>query len=136
MHFYYLTHFIYLQGAEFELDSIKKLSKEYAEAKELALAGAYTLVTCALHFLHVSYAFGMPYKFTSSVLKCKTFYFVLNYNNILNLIKFIKTLTSNTSNKYIMKNIFHSESNYCYLTFKTFKISLLFSINLIKFKII
>jgi len=53
VHFYYLTHFIYLQGAEFELDSIKKLSKEYAEAKELALAGAYTLVTCALHFLHV-----------------------------------------------------------------------------------
>lgn len=27
-------------GAEFELDSIKKLSKEYAEAKELALAEA------------------------------------------------------------------------------------------------
>ncbi|AQK45177.1 hypothetical protein ZEAMMB73_Zm00001d025971 [Zea mays] len=28
---------------EFELDSIKKLSREYAEAKELALAGAYPL---------------------------------------------------------------------------------------------
>ncbi|XP_039850936.1 uncharacterized protein LOC120709378 isoform X2 [Panicum virgatum] len=28
------------QGAEFELDSIKKLSKEYAEAKELAFAEA------------------------------------------------------------------------------------------------
>jgi len=40
MHFYYLTYFFYLQGAEFELDNIKKLSKEYAEAKELAFAGA------------------------------------------------------------------------------------------------
>jgi hypothetical protein len=29
------------------------LSKEYAEAKELALACACPLVTCALHFLHV-----------------------------------------------------------------------------------
>lgn len=31
-------------GAEFELDSIKKLSKEYAEAKELALAEASQIV--------------------------------------------------------------------------------------------
>ena len=53
MHFYYLTYFFYLQGAEFELDNIKKLSKEYAEAKELAFAGAWPLVTCVLHFLHV-----------------------------------------------------------------------------------
>jgi len=53
VHFYYLTHFIYLQGAEFELDSIKKLSKEYAEAKELALAEAGQTVDIedAKHFL-------------------------------------------------------------------------------------
>ncbi|CAD6251473.1 unnamed protein product [Miscanthus lutarioriparius] len=33
-----------MQGAEFELDSIKKMSKEYAEAKELALAEASQIV--------------------------------------------------------------------------------------------
>jgi len=41
------------KGAEFELDSIKKLSKEYAEAKELALAEAGQTVDIedAKHFL-------------------------------------------------------------------------------------
>jgi len=43
----------FIQGAEFELDSIKKLSKEYAEAKELALAEAGQTVDIedAKHFL-------------------------------------------------------------------------------------